>query len=839
MSNEPLPPLPLNTPHVLLFGHSGSGKSALLGALLKANETQGRTLRGEVEEPSGRLASIRDAVYRNTELERSDTEITRYVIALRAWGDGGETLAESVPIALYDCSGKAAESFIRSLIHHPDKICDPHTKAPLARAVIEADAIILLVNGAADDEELQDAFEEFDQFLSIVSQAKASAREVGGFPVFLVLTQCDRLAQNGDTLETWEARVQQRAQRTGGKFDRFLRGAEDADDISSPFLPFGSVILNEYAVAVRYPKLRGIPAQLDIPYKVAELFGECFKIAKEHRDRVTASNRRLKWTVRLALAFVTVLLLGVVGVMLFQPPPGDFGLAERVMGYQANEPEAAIRLAYPQLTQNKQTLLKFQDNAAFSSLTPELRDFVLGRLKEIEDYEEFRARLVNATAPGDARTLEDLAHVEATLKGELALPGQYGWGETIAGQLRQKWLADVEAIRKAEAAFLARESDFIRRGIVLTQQQSLGGDWRDQVNTLIAEASQAPAPLSDPLPGSPAVDQSRGKAVTNRIPYEFERVYNARKEWDVNRDRLAHLRDLGDALGLTSGGERPPAVLVLPEPGPGVDSATLPASRWAALFRSYPRESEDFREWNVQNFPDPIRSLLSERLERSFRTGVRHVHALILAKMGSAIASKDTPAWWRELAQNVVKPGSTYADWGRFLHLLARLREPTAREPIDELASFLRQEKFEIDLSEFNLLLPLDLSLNKVTPAGAFTITLTPRSGAPSTLQFKQSNTGVREGSVLSYRFVREGKTSLAYSPGDELRAELPLKVGTQEFKLVWDAGTTQTFQFDRLAREPRLVKTGGTSEPANGVRLIPINGNFPHLPVLFPELKK
>jgi hypothetical protein len=838
MSNEPLPPLPPNTPQVLLFGHSGSGKSALLGALLKANETQGRTLRGEVLESSGRLASIRDAVYHNIELERSDTEVTRYVITLRAWGDSGETLAEPVPIALYDCSGKAAESLIHSVIRHPNKFCDPNTKAPVERAFIDSDAIMLLVNGAADDEELQDAFEEFDKFLSIVSQAKATAREVGGFPVLLVLTQCDRLLHPGDTFATWEARVRQQAERAWKQFHAFLRDADDEDDVPSPFLPFGSVDLNVYSVAVRYPKLRDIPAQPDIPYKVAELFGDCFAIAKAHRDRVNASNRRLKWTVRLALAFVALLLLGVITVMVFQPPPGDFGLSERVMGYQANEPEAAIRLAYPQLIQNKQTLTKFQDDPAFISLQPELREFVLGRLKEIDDYEAFRSKLVNSVAPGDTRTLEDLAKVEATLKDELALPSQYGWGETVAGQLRQKWLADVEAIRKAEATFLAKENDFIRRGVVLTLQQSLGGDWRAQVNTLIAEAAQPPAPLSEPLPGSPAVDHSRGKAVTNRVPYEFERVYNARKDWELTRERLSHLRDLGDALGLTTGSERPPAVLVLPEPGAGVDSATLPASRWAALFRSYPRESEDFREWNVQNFPDPIRLLLADRLERSFRTGVRHVHALILAKMNPGMASRDTPTWWRELAQELLKPGSAFADWGRFLHLLARLRDPAAREPIDELASFLRQDKFDIDLSEFNLLLPLDLSLDKVTPAGAFTITNTQRSGGVSTLQFKQSNNGVREGSALSYRFVRDGKPNMTYALGDELRAELPLKVGTQEVKLVWDVGNTRTFQFDRLAREPRIVKPGGSSEPANGVRLIPVSGNFPRLPVLFPELK-
>src|SRR6185503_8456966 len=107
------------------------------------------------------------------------------------------------------------------------------------------------------------------------------------------------------------------------------------------------------------------------------------------------------------------------------------------------------------------------------------------------------------------------------------------------------------------------------------------------------------------------------------------------------------LRDLADALGLTAGMSRPDAVLVLPEPGPGVDSATLPSSRMAALLRTFVGVSPDFREWDVRNFPDPARTLLSDRLDRSFRTGVRHVQALLRSRLGTD--PKDTPDAWRAL----------------------------------------------------------------------------------------------------------------------------------------------------------------------------------------------
>ena len=80
------PPIDSSIPQVLLFGHVGAGKSSLLAALMQAGTAQGETLRGEVQEASGRLAAVRDAVYRGTVLERSDTELTSYTIRLRPCG---------------------------------------------------------------------------------------------------------------------------------------------------------------------------------------------------------------------------------------------------------------------------------------------------------------------------------------------------------------------------------------------------------------------------------------------------------------------------------------------------------------------------------------------------------------------------------------------------------------------------------------------------------------------------------------------------------------------------------------------------------------------------------
>src|SRR5690348_18500672 len=113
------PPVDSSIPQVLLFGHVGAGKSSLLAALMQAGTAQGETLRGEVQEASGRLAAVRDAVYRGTVLERSDTELTSYTIRLRPWRNGAG--AEAKTLVLHDCSGRAAESLIR----HPSSLHDP------------------------------------------------------------------------------------------------------------------------------------------------------------------------------------------------------------------------------------------------------------------------------------------------------------------------------------------------------------------------------------------------------------------------------------------------------------------------------------------------------------------------------------------------------------------------------------------------------------------------------------------------------------------------------------------------------------------------------------------
>jgi hypothetical protein len=326
----------------------------------------------------------------------------------------------------------------------------------------------------------------------------------------------------------------------------------------------------------------------------------------------------------------------------------------------------------------------------------------------------------------------------------------------------------------------------------------------------------------------------------NRVPFEFDRVYQARRDWETTRDRLIHLRDLADALGLTTGPDRPEAVLVLPEPGPGINSASLPAARWTALNRLFNYGTGDFREWDLHGFPDPGRSILAEHLDRSFKIGLRHVHVLIDARFGPMADLKDSPGEWRRLAGILVDPTTPFPEWGRLLHFYLQLQDRSPLNPVLDLAAFLRTTTFELEPSSFELVIPTDLSSERVVLNGDFSLTVVRTSSPLQTLRFKQVGDGVRETSKSSYQFSLEDKGKLTYIPGDVLRGELPVKTGTQEHKLVWEAATSRSFPFDLFAHEPRLVKANGTTEPAIGVKLtLTSKTGWPRIPVLFQELKR
>lgn len=822
-------------PRVLLFGHPGSGKTNLLGALLRASRTQPDALGGEVVDLTGRLEALHEYVYSNANIQNTRTELGIAPVLFRTSSSGPPTAAPD--FVLLDCDGHASTA----LLKNPVALEARRVSGTVAQAVLDSDLIALVVDAGLTDDDLAERFEDFLFFLEQVHGRRLREREVGGLPVFVVLARCDRLAKPGDTSAEWEGRVRGNLKHVLRQFEEFIDDQLPLEGYGTSYLPFGSVDVEGYATAVRRPPLADDPEPPAEPFGVAELFRNAFAAAAAHRQRARASDRRLHRTVWAVAAAVGVMVAGAAAVALLQPPAADPQLPDRVQLYARAEPPAAVRLAEKNLARNKRALAAFRADPGFFALPPDLQGFVEGRLREVEDYQAYREKLAATTAPAEARTLEDLERVRARLATELALPAEYTWGDTEAAKLRDKWLADAALVRAAEAGWHDWYRDLVNRATALTLTASFDGDWHARVDTLASAADRPPFSQQAVLPGAEAVPQPRGGAVTYRVPFEYDRVYQVRRDWEFARARLLHLRDLADALGLTPApgftGRWP---LVVPRPGSGFDPATFPGDQLADLRRRFPRPSElypaltavgeGYPEWELAGFPDPARGVLAAAAHASFENGVRTVRGVIAGRLGAA----DNPEAWSRAADDLAAP--SYRDWGRLLHVLARLENPAAPNPVDDLAAFLRTPAFTLDLRGAEVTVPREPGAPALVPAGPLTVTLVPRAGgAPVVRTYPQVGGGVISGTNTVYTFGPA--EPLTYRAGDGLRAELPLRADDRRSALVWDEGGTRTFQFVKLLREPRLFPDGGSARPATGFTLAPAAGSvLPRLPALLPD---
>lgn len=255
---------------------------------------------------------------------------------------------------------------------------------------------------------------------------------------------------------------------------------------------------------------------------------------------------------------------------------------------------------------------------------------------------------VSCSKPDTRYTLDDLEKSCAALKA-----------------IDPKYTPPVDPEKAAEELTAYYISLYVQ-GNVFLDRKSVRRGWRDDVKDLLSLNSTDPALP----PGKPAEGVSEKSAA---------RLVKAQKEWEAVKTKLTHLLDLVDALDGTADPDRARGVLVLPEPAPGIDSASLAGVRWTALRRDYPRQSDDYKEWELRNFPAWPHRDLEERLKRSFEAGTRHVRKLMRVQ--------DTPDGWKELATALNEP--TFREWGRLLHLLARLQGSSMPDPVVELANFL------------------------------------------------------------------------------------------------------------------------------------------------------
>ncbi len=799
MPDEPL--------RLVLFGPPGAGKSSLLGALGQAAEVQPHLLGGVLADPSPNLADLRRRVYEHGP-DPTDEEVVAYSFTYEPSEKGEDEPRSAVVL---DCDGRVADALVRE---------PAPAGGTLGREMLHADALVVAVDASAPPEKIDAEFAEFDRFLRWMERYRGLRTDVGGLPVFLVLTKCDRLARPGQTAADWLEHIEERKRDIGGRFHAFLA------DRRPP--AFGRVHLHLWATAVLRPPLAGGAARPTDPYGVAELFRQCIGHAAVFRRRREHSNHRLaQMTIAVVGGFLG--LLAVTGSLIvadaLSRPPTELEIRVETLRYvEPKTPEERLRGSPERLRPYLAEWRAIRDAPDFAALPQDLRAYVEERLSELETYIPWLEGLEETPRPRDALTEEELHAIQGRLDGPLA-PPRPGWDDTDAGRLRRRLSAEDEALLGAIAALRTWYQRAYAEGDALwtfAGHDAGGPDW----NGWARDAERQLDPARKPPYADAAAVPNIDPPLTYAAVEEFGSVAAARAQWEAVRGRLRRLLNVGAALGLIEGLKGKPALLVVPPDGLTLEQA---GARFRDLRAAYPAYATEFvRDGGL---PQAVADEVGRRARRDYERLLEPARALVRDKLGAGDA--ETPERWRAVRDWLNDP-KELAGWRGLAHVLARLADASAVDPVAALAAFLDKKSFTIDLESITVVIPDELDV-KPRPGEPFTVYHAPAGGeARPALVFRPADDGARVDErplhAYAFRAARPGQ-KLDYAPGDVLYATLPLRDGRT---LRWDRSRSRLYRFDALREAP----TTGEGARAEGVRLqFKPEGGVPRLPDLMPDL--
>ena len=821
----PRPPTPRSAEaealRIVFFGSPRSGKTSLLTAFERIASSDAET------EP----IPLKHA-------DRADP-VRRELIPQIVLVDLPDANLVARAVLLLDCDGEASAK----LLNQPGELERSRARGELGMAIRGADCLVLIVEARSDEWQIEAHFRAFQEFLNALRTGRTFDRAVGGWPIFLTLTKCDKLHEPGMPVDVWLNRVERELAELETRFvEQFDEEIETPGDLFS----FGSFRLSTEATATNLPDELKDPAyNLDGgTHNLDSFVPEVLSAAGEFRMRARAARRRLKWTATGAIALLGLMLAVMLGLLMAGEPSPLQKLTDRVATLQSQNELAASRLAEVNLPRRKNELEQIRRSQDFERLPTALQQYVKSRLREIEAYSAYKQEFAAPQiSPADVRTSGMFQKLQRDLETKLAPPPESAgeWSETEAVRLRSKWRGDLSLLGDYEdrvhtwyRRLIAEATDLIANA-----QQP---DWRKQIGRLVRDASEPPflpgglAPRD--WPGVPVSESQqlaipRGTPLTFGDVFRYERADFAKRDWEFTERRLLDLLDLTDALGLTANPDfkpeigEPSAVLALPEPnGNANESRLLASSRLELLKKRFPRAAERIAQWQTGTFPEPLQQELSRRLRLAAETGLRHVRSLIDSELKIEPGRQDTPADWRKLVDSpsglLLQP--ELRDWGRLMQLLLFWSDPAGGggDPVVELAEFLKTEKFSFPISAIEIYLPNSLRVEVLTPDGALKLTLTPPKGAAHVLELKQTAEVKSDANGSLYRFVPAVPlTPLEYRPGDTFAAELPLKAGPNKYAMHWTRSRTIAFAFEKLSLDPDLEGVQPAEKPqrATGVR--------------------
>jgi GTPase SAR1 family protein len=512
----------MSTPHLLLFGSPGAGKSSLLGALAQAAATQAAILKGELVQKSENLDRLQKNTY-NGEVPTTPS-LETYAIRLKP-AEGQSATAEAT---LMDCSGIDALEMLKS--------DDPFTGAnPMQKPILEADAILLLVDAAMPSRQLNDELKQFGNWLLQFHRTRGQRTEVGDLPVYLVLTKVDQLARKEDTFAMWMQRIEEGKRRLDERFREFL------DDQGHGF---GSIDLRIWATAIRRPQLADRPAKAQEPLGVAELFREGLEAAADFQDRRRLSQSRLQNVFVSLVALTVVLGLVLVGLAEYHPDKSGASLEERV--HKALPPkdmsaDKRVGGTLKKLEEKRAALAGILQDDAFRKLSDESQAQVVRHYQEVDQYLTLtdKAR-TDVKFPFMAKTEEEFTKHEKDLYA-FVFPAD--WNETPLGkrvQQSRKEYARVREELKKEEGWLKGQIDasnkLLDQGIDLQarlRRKEKSATEQAEAWEISSRVHMSPKPRvlkSDQIPGV--------SGLTYEYLDKFQAIKSAQKEWESVKVRL-------------------------------------------------------------------------------------------------------------------------------------------------------------------------------------------------------------------------------------------------------------------------------------------------------------
>jgi hypothetical protein len=500
-----------------------AGKSSLLGALAQAADSQAHGLNAKLIDPTEGLQRLRHSLYDGTP-SRTSNEVVPYPVVLGPFSaTPAATAPGTVNALLIDCDGQVANEYLS----RQRTLSGPDGESPLRDAILQADTLILAVDASNNAEILKRDFAQFARFLRLLEQSRAQRTDVGGLPVYLVLTKCDLLARKGDNRITWIERIEEHKRVVDRKFQEYL-----AQSAGREAHPFGKIDLHLWATAVKHPALENSPAQPREPYGVAELFRQCFQSAGSYRAHQTRAVRRLGWTVAALACLVGLLVL--LGLFFYASRPGaEAGTLEAdIRTFRANQGDTpAQRFAEPLDDKIKQ-LERFEADPAILQVSANDRQYVQERLQELKAYQQYRKELLdNGQDPRLIHTDAELNRLRDALE-RLPLPPRYAaaWRETKVGRLREQWQQDAATLGREVNLAEARLMKLVARWNKTQTDPLTASQRKAREKELLNEGDALPYREDNKdhfLPGS--------RSLTYENVLQFDRVAEVYRDWRAIR----------------------------------------------------------------------------------------------------------------------------------------------------------------------------------------------------------------------------------------------------------------------------------------------------------------